>query len=334
MKSIIIRILKQLINEPRTLALMLLAPLFVMSLIYLLLEDSNYTPKIGVVNISNQLVSNLSDNIDVITLLDNVEVDNLLEDNELDAVLSMNNNTLTLTVLENNSKTTKSILLIKKELERSMSVCFETHYLYGKTDDSYFDSMGYVFLTLLVLMFTFIVSGMSIVREHFSNTLERLLMTPMKRWQIISGYTCGFGVIAVIQSLLLLVLTVFVLKVPIVGSFWLATLILILLALCAVELGTLISIYADSEFQVAQFIPVMIIPQLFFTGIIPLDLIPYNLGKLSYIMPIYYAATPLKGIMVKGDGFIDIFPWLVALIVLITIVFFINSLSLKKYRRL
>jgi len=47
-------------------------------------------------------------------------------------------------------------------------------------------------------------------------------------------------------------------------------------------------------------IPFTIIPQVFFSGLIPLDLIPYHLGNLSYIMPIYYGAAAIKGVMVYG----------------------------------
>ena len=94
------------------------------------------------------------------------------------------------------------------------------------------------------------------------------------------------------------------------------------------------SIFANGEFQVAQFIPVIIIPQIFFTGIIPLDMIPYGLGNLCYLMPMYYGAAPLKHIMQQGAGFMDILPWLGGLLLFIVLLFVINTLSLKKYRKL
>ena len=106
------------------------------------------------------------------------------------------------------------------------------------------------------------------------------------------------------------------------------------LAVCAVELGSLVSIFANGEFQVAQFIPVIIIPQIFFTGIIPLDTIPYGLGNLCYVMPMYYGATPLKLIMQQGAGWAEVWPWLAALVGCIIMLFTVNTLSLKKYRKL
>ena len=69
-------------------------------------------------------------------------------------------------------------------------------------------------------------------------------------------------------------------------------------------------------------------------GITPLDMIPYGLGNLCYLMPMYYGAAPLKGIMQQGAGFMDILPWLSGLLLFIVLLFVINTLSLKKYRKL
>ena len=86
--------------------------------------------------------------------------------------------------------------------------------------------------------------------------------------------------------------------------------------------------------QLAQVIPVVLIPQFFVTGLIPLVLIPYGLGNPCYLMPMYYGAAPLKHIMQQGAGFTDILPWLSGLLLFIVLLFVINTLSLKKYRKL
>jgi len=78
----------------------------------------------------------------------------------------------------------------------------------------------------------------------------------------------------------------------------LCILIMILLAFTAVSTGTLISIFANNEFQVVQFIPIIIIPQIFFSGLIPIDTLPFHLEILSYIMPVYYGCTALHNVMV------------------------------------
>jgi len=237
-------------------------------------------------------------------------------------------------VLENNSKTGKAIRSVQQAMSATMPVHVVTEAIYGSADDSFFDSMAYVFLALIVFLFTFVVSGMAVVGERTAHTFERMLMTPVRRRQLIGGYIIGYGTPAVIQSLLILATGLWLLKVPCVGSVWLCLLVMVLLALVAVALGTTVSIFSTSEFQVAQCIPLLILPQVFFTGIIPLELIPYGLSNLCYLMPIYYAAMPLKAVMVQGAGLADIWPWLLAEVVVLSLFFAVNTVSLRRYRRL
>ena len=335
MKALLLRILKQLKNDPRTLALMLVAPFLIMSLIYLLLGDSDYRPVVATYDMPSSFTEPLITSAEVKTLQDSALADTWLESDSADAVVWAEGHTLCIRVLESNSKSGAAIEAVQERYSNMLPadrVTIQT--IYGSQDDTYFASMAYVFLAVLAFFFTFIVSGMALVRERFTNTLERLLMTPIRRWQVVGGYVCGYGVVAMVQVVLIMLFTVYVLQVPVAGSIGLCLLVMLLLGICAVELGALVSIFANGEFQVAQFIPVIIIPQIFFTGIIPLDMIPYGLGNLCYLMPMYYGAAPLKHIMQQGAGFMDILPWLGGLLLFIVLLFVINTLSLKKYRKL
>ena len=335
MKALLLRILKQLKNDPRTLALMLVAPFLIMSLIYLLLGDSDYRPVVATYEMPSSFTKPLTTSAEVKTLQDTALANTWLESDSADAIVWAEGHTICIRVLESNSKSCAAIEAVQETFSDMLPtgrVSIQT--IYGNQDDTYFASMAYVFLAVLAFFFTFIVSGMALVRERFTNTLERLLMTPIRRWQVVGGYVCGYGVVAMVQVVLIMLFTVYVLQVPVAGSIGLCLLVMLLLGICAVELGALVSIFANGEFQVAQFIPVIIIPQIFFTGIIPLDMIPYGLGNLCYLMPMYYGAAPLKHIMQQGAGFMDILPWLGGLLLFIVLLFVINTLSLKKYRKL
>ena len=335
MKALLLRILKQLKNDPRTLALMLVAPFLIMSLIYLLLGDSDYRPVVATYNMPSSFTEPLTTSAEVKTLQDTALADTWLESDSADAVVWAEGYTICIRVLESNSKSGAAIEAVQETFNEMLPVGrVSIQTIYGSQDETYFASMAYVFLAVLAFFFTFIVSGMALVRERFTNTLERLLMTPIRRWQVVGGYVCGYGVVAMVQVVLIMLFTVYVLQVPVAGSIGLCLLVMLLLGICAVELGALVSIFANGEFQVAQFIPVIIIPQIFFTGIIPLDMIPYGLGNLCYLMPMYYGAAPLKHIMQQGAGFMDILPWLGGLLLFIVLLFVINTLSLKKYRKL
>lgn len=94
------------------------------------------------------------------------------------------------------------------------------------------------------------------------------------------------------------------------------------------------STFASSEFQMIQFIPLVIEPQIFFSGIFPMDGMANWLKNLSYLMPLYYTADALKGIMHMGQGLGDYTNHIVILIGFILAFIVLNLLALKKYRKL
>ena len=124
------------------------------------------------------------------------------------------------------------------------------------------------------------------------------------------------------------------LDIVIVGSLWNVIFINLLLALVALSLGTLLSTFAASEFQMVQFIPIVVIPQIFFAGIIPLEGMAGWLQAIGKIMPVYYATDALKGVMYKGLSLSDISSDILALIVFALVFIALNLFALKKYRKL
>jgi ABC-2 type transport system permease protein len=164
--------------------------------------------------------------------------------------------------------------------------------------------------------------------------MERLMMTPVKRWEVVCGYTLGFGFFAALQSIILIAFVKWVLKMPIAGSVLTTGLIMILLSLSAVCIGAFFSIFSNNEFQIMQFIPVVVVPQIFFSGLILLDTLPFHLGMISRIMPVYYACDALKGVAIKGEGLLSILPDITALLVFIVIFSCFNTVALKKFRRI
>ena len=334
MKALVVRIWQQLLHDKRTLAIMLMAPPVIMTLFWVLLGKSSYEPRIAYYDVPPMITQQLGTVAENISVTNADERTQLLLDGQYDAVVYSEGGELHIAVLESNSKTGKAIRAIQGTFADASPIKIITESVYGSADESFFESMAYVFLALVVFMFTFVVSGMAIVGERTTHTFERMLMTPIRRWQIVAGYILGYGAFAVLQSIIVMLTAKYVLNVAIVGSFWLCLVILILLAMCAVALGTTVSSFANSEFQVMQFIPLLILPQIFFTGIIPLELIPYGLDKLCYIMPVYYACTPLKAIMVQGSGLTDLWPWLLAELAVLALFFIINTVSLRRYRQL
>ncbi|MDD2534613.1 MAG: ABC transporter permease [Eubacteriales bacterium] len=348
MKGIIVRIIHQMKNDRRTLALMVIAPLMILTLLFFLLSESDYRPLITVdSSVPPQLVDELQRQQADIIVLDSAldwtddsvqpfAVDQQLLDGDADALLRMDQEGLHIRVLETDgTKLGKITAVLKSALaELNPAAGMSISQVYGSSDDTLFDSLAYVLLGLLSFFFVFIIAGISFVRERDTGTLERLMISPIRRVSVVGGYTIGYGIFTILQSILMIAYSHYVLGLDVVGSIPLSIFVMVLLAFSAVSSGALVSIFANNEFQVMQFIPIVIIPQYFFSGLIAIDTLPYGLGKIAYIMPVFYGCTALKEIMIKGNGLADIWFQLIGLVTINLLLFTLNVFALKKYRQL
>ena len=169
-------------------------------------------------------------------------------------------------------------------------------------------------LAVFVLFFTFILTGVGFLRERAQGTLERLQTTLVGSFDIMLGYMLGFLLFAVVQAAVILAFTIFVLRIEYVGSLWEIGAILFLVVTVAVSMGIFISSFANNEFQVVQFIPIVLAPQIFLSGvIIPVEQMPTLFEWFSVVLPLTYAVDALREIMLRGTGLAELWPNLAAL---------------------
>ena len=209
----------------------------------------------------------------------------------------------------------------------------ENTYLYGDEHSNYFDKMFPILMSFFVFLFVFLISGIALLRERTTGTLERVLATPIKRSDIVFGYLIGYGVFAIIQTLIIVFFSIYLLNINLAGSLTYVILINILLAIAALVMGIFISTFANSEFQMVQFIPIVAIPQVFFSRIFPLENMSPWLSNIGYLFPLRYAGHALTNIMIKGQGWSNI--WFDVLILFVFIIIFttMNMIGLKRYRK-
>ena len=170
-------------------------------------------------------------------------------------------------------------------------------------------------LAVFVLFFTFILTGVGFLRERAQGTLERLQTTLVGSFDIMLGYMLGFLIFAVVQTVIIFLFTIYALRVEYVGSLWEIAAILFLLVTVAVSLGIFISSFANNEFQVVQFIPIILAPQIFLSGvIIPVEQMPVLFEWLSVALPLTYAVDALREIMLRGTALSDLWVDLVVLV--------------------
>ncbi len=217
---------------------------------------------------------------------------------------------------------------------KSAQYQLKTNYLYGSSSSTFFETLLPIMIGFVVFFFVFLISGISLLRERTSGTLERLLATPVRRSELIGGYLLGFGIFALCQTVVIVLFSIFVFKVQILGSLWNVLLVNILLAFVALALGLFVSSFASSEFQMVQFIPLIVIPQIFFSGIIPVAQMSAPLRMFAHLMPLYYGGQSLANVVEKGVSFAQIAPNLGILLIFVVIFLVLNQLALRKYRQI
>lgn len=155
---------------------------------------------------------------------------------------------------------------------------------------SAFDHAGAPLLAIFPLTTVFLVTSIALLRERTSGTLERLLTTPLGRLELLVGYALAFGLLAVAQALVASALTLGPLGLHVRGSDALVVALAVAVALLGMGLGLLASAFARSEFQVVQFLPATILPQLLLCGLlVARDRMPGALHAVSDVLPMSYA---------------------------------------------
>jgi ABC-2 type transport system permease protein len=338
-RAMAFRIINQLRNDKRTLALILCAPLLVLTLIYFILDTTVTDMKVGVVNAPQQYIENLYENNITPIRCTESEALQMMKDEEILASVKMVSGKVYIDLDGGNTTKATAVLAAMEQAKKGMSsltqervdLKTEINYVYGASDLKMFDNFGSLFIGFLVFFFTFLISGISFLQERTTGTLEKLLSTPIKRWEIVTGYIVGFGTVTAVQSAIITFYVIYILDVMMIGSLWLVMLVTLLSAMTALSLGMLLSTAATSEFQMIQFIPIVIVPQVFFTGLFDLSPAWAVVGKF---MPLYYVADALDKVMMRGQGIAGIAFDVCVLLGLTLIFMTANTLLLKRYRRI
>lgn len=367
-KALTKRILYQMIHDKRTMALILFAPIVVLTLIFFILKAENKQYTIGIINASKPVIKQLEDNADYdirIKYISQEDVKSAVINDTIDAAIDIKSNTVFIylsgtdsgiatkmqILLKNAYAQTKqdelkeSIDNLKKSLKNSKQtsgfdteielntdeINYQVDYVTGQENGTLFDKFGTQLIGIIVYFFVFLIAGIQFLNERTSGTLEKILSTPMRRWEIILGYLLGFGLLAILQSSLVTIYVVYVLGLPIMGNIWYVLLITLLTAINALSLGILLSTIANSEFQMVQFIPIIILPQVFLCGLFQIS---GFWSKLGYIMPLHYTSHAITEVMIKGNGWRYISQDVLVLFALLVFFITLNILLLKKQRKI
>ena len=210
---------------------------------------------------------------------------------------------------------------------------FEIGYAYGEGLRT-IDHFAPAVIGLGVFFFSFILIMMNLIDERKKGTLSLLLQCPYDKGQIIIGYLGAFSILSMIQTTLIIIFASVVYQVSF-GTTILHYLSLyvaaIILGWTSLVLGIFFSSFARSEFQAVQFIPLVLFPSIFLSGIIiPLIQIPESFRWLSLFVPLTYGVHLLQRIAIEGYV-LDLFNIdLLAMILFFTLFLVGSRLSLKE----
>ncbi|CAN5605962.1 ABC transporter permease [soil metagenome] len=168
---------------------------------------------------------------------------------------------------------------------------------------SLFQRVAITMLGILPFVVMFLVTSIAMQRERSSGTLERLLTTPMGKLDLLAGYGAAFSLSAAAQAALACAVAFGFLGLTIAGSLAWVIVIAVLGAILGVALGLLASAFAKTEFQAVQFMPVVVVPQLFLCGLlVPRDQLPTWLEWISNVLPLSYAVDALQQLSMHADA--------------------------------
>ena len=186
--------------------------------------------------------------------------------------------------------------------------------------------MGMI-LQFLSQLFT----SLAIVREREQGTIEQLVVTPIKSWELIVGKIVPYVGIAFFDLLEVLVLGVVLFGVPIHGSVILLLTLSFLFLITTLGMGVLVSSVARSQ-QEAMFLTFLtILPSIFLGGFIfPLEAMPQWLQAISYVIPLRYMLIIMRGIILKGVGLESFTQPVIALAILGSVILFAASRRFSK----
>ncbi len=372
------RIIRQVLRDRRTLALVFLGPLLIMTLLYLVLTSSGRVPTLALVrpegagsasvNLLLDRLLSASSQLRTITIQAD-QVETTLDNGTADAALvfppdfasavAQGHHPALQLVLEGSDPTVATAMRdLASGLVRQLGVALELtqgqpagpqpapgpgspaatpltlatpRYLHGGPDYTANDALAPAFIGVFSFFFVFLLTSVAFLRERSQGTIERVMASPLKRAELVMGYVCGFTLFALVQASIVLLFVIFILHVHYSGNLALLFLIAVLLTIGSVNLGMFLSTFAQNEFQIIQFIPLVFGLQVLLSGIFwPVAQLPPWLRPFSYVMPLTYANEALRDVMLKGEGLTLIVPQLTALATFALLMIVLSAVTMRR----
>ncbi|MFH1260059.1 MAG: ABC transporter permease [Elusimicrobiota bacterium] len=184
---------------------------------------------------------------------------------------------------------------------------------------------------LILQMLIPIMTGVGIVKERERGTIEQLITTPIKAWELILGKLLPYMTIAIVVVAVVTLVGVEVFMVPIKGNIFFFALVVCLFLLLCLSLGLFFSTIAQNQLQAFQMVVLTGVPSILLSGLLfPREAMPKIIYYLGYLLPLTYFINLVRGIFLKGLGLFYLWD---SLLVLLIFEIILMTLSIKKFKK-
>lgn len=169
---------------------------------------------------------------------------------------------------------------------------------------------------IIMQVVTVFLTAMALVREKERGTMEQLLVSPVSRGAMILGKLIPYGLIGFVETLCVIGIMRFIFDVPIQGSLMLLLSISVIFLFCSLSIGILISTVAENQNQALQLAFLTTMPSILLSGFMfPRETMPLGIYAIGYAIPVTYFLEVLRGIIIRGATFIELWDETLALLV-------------------
>lgn len=184
---------------------------------------------------------------------------------------------------------------------------------------------------IIMQLVTLFLTSFAIVRERETGSLEQLFVTPVGRAGLMLGKLVPYALIGFAETLIILLVMVFVFGVPIHGSLPLLLAMCLLFLFTALGLGLLVSTLARTQLQAIQVAFLIMLPSILLSGFMfPRDSMPLPIYLVTFIIPVTHFLEILRGVILRAAELNDLLPHVVALA---TCCAAILALSVLRFRK-
>lgn len=184
---------------------------------------------------------------------------------------------------------------------------------------------------LLLQLIIPMITATAIVREKERGNIEQLLVTPIKPYELILGKLVPYICIGMVISISIIGTSHYLFQVPIRGNPWTLLLLTFLFLTVCLGFGLLASTLADNQQQASQIIMFLASPSILLSGFIfPRETMPLFVYYLGYIIPLTYFLKIIRGIILKGLGFMDLLDQVLPLVVMAVVILWLSITRFHK----